>query len=128
MIYLSLTFLSCVRPIYVASDNSHGSHGLPWMFFYSQNYPKLFKISGIYYFNKNTLRCTRYKNNLKIFQKDIFGVMACRHLVSLYLLTHLSKLRFVIIYTATIPAIAAIIHQITSNVLQTILNALRTIL
>ena len=48
--------------------------------------------------------------------------MACRHLVSLYLLTHLSKLRFVIIYTATIPAIAAIIHQITSNVLRTVFD------
>ena len=34
----------------------------------------------------------------------IFGVMACRHLVSLYLLTHLSKLRFVIISTDTISA------------------------
>ena len=32
----------------------------------------------IYFFilNKNTLRYARYKNNLKIFQKDIFGVMA----------------------------------------------------
>ena len=38
--------------------------------------------------------------------------MACRHLVSLYLLTHLSKLRFVIIFTDTISAIAAITHQI----------------
>ena len=53
--------------------------------------------------------------------------MACRHLVSLYLLTHLSKLRFVIISTDTISAIAAITHQITSDVLRTILNALRTV-
>ena len=53
-----------------------------------------------------------YKNNLKIFQRGIFGVMAYRHLVSLYLLTHLSKLRFVIISTDTISAIAAITHQI----------------
>ena len=44
--------------------------------FSSQNYSKLFKILGINYFNKNTLRYTRYKNNLKIFHKDIFGVMA----------------------------------------------------
>ena len=46
--------------------------------------------------------------------------MAYRHLVSLYLLTHLSKLRFVIISTDTISAIAAITHQITSNVLRTV--------
>ena len=38
--------------------------------------------------------------------------MAYRHLVSLYLLTHLSKLRFVITSIDTISAIAAIIHQI----------------
>ena len=48
--------------------------------------------------------------------------MACRHLVSLYLLTHLSKLRFVIISTDTISAIAAITHQITSNVLRTVFD------
>ena len=84
-------------------------------------------MSISFFLNKNTLRCACYKNNLKIFQKDIFGVMACRHLVSLYLLTHLSKLRFVIISTDTISAIAVITHQITSNVLRTTLNALRTI-
>ena len=43
--------------------------------------------------NKNTLR---YKNYglapFKNISVVIFGVMACRHLVSLYLLTHLSKL------------------------------------
>jgi hypothetical protein len=33
--------------------------------FSSQNYSKLFKILGINYFNKNTLRCTRYKNILQ---------------------------------------------------------------
>ena len=38
--------------------------------------------------------------------------MAYRHLVSLYLLTHLSKFRFVITSIDTISAIAAIIHQI----------------
>ncbi len=63
--------------------------------------------------NKNTLR---YKNYglapFKNISVVIFGVMACRHLVSLYLLTHLSKLRFVIISTDTISAIAAITHQI----------------
>ena len=42
--------------------------------FGSQNYPKLFKISGIYYFNKNTLALltTKILKN----QMVIFGVMA----------------------------------------------------
>jgi hypothetical protein len=35
-----------------------------------------------------------------------------RHFVSLYLLTHLNKLRFVIIFIDTISAFAAITHQI----------------
>ena len=61
-------------------------------------------VNFLFFLSKNTLRYTRYKNNLKIFYKDIFGVMACCHLVSLYLLTHLSKLRFVIISTDTISA------------------------
>ena len=38
--------------------------------------------------------------------------MAYRHFVSLYLLPHLSELRFVIISIDTIPAFAAITHQI----------------
>ena len=41
--------------------------------------------------------------------------MAFRHFVSLYLLTHLSKLRFVIISTATISASGSYSHQIFSN-------------
>ena len=44
---------------------------------------------------------TKITKNISIV---IFGVMACRQLVSLYLLTHLSKLRFVIISTDTISA------------------------
>ena len=43
----------------------------------------------------------------KYFKGYIFGAMACRHLVSLYLLSHLSKLRFAIISTDTISAISS---------------------
>ena len=64
--------------------------------------------------------CEGYKNIYKYFGCYIW-CYGCRHHVSLYLLTHLSKLRFVIISTDTISAIAAIIHQITSNVLRTVL-------
>ena len=46
--------------------------------------------------------------------------MATAILYRYILLTHLSKLRFVIISTDTISAIAAITHQITSNVLRTV--------
>ena len=33
-------------------------------------------VNFLFFLNKNTLRYTRYKNNLKIFYKDIFGAMA----------------------------------------------------
>ena len=68
-------------------------------------FPKLSKIIQNFrdlLFQQKYARFAHYKNIKK--SNGYIWCYGFRHHVSLYLLSHLSKLRFVIIYTDTIPA------------------------